>query len=101
MLVEENRWTMGRVRLRVRIGILMGLGLSLVGAHALKAGQESDGRVDGLVGAEMQEQRIPGVELAVLREGKVVKAQGYGLANVELGVVVKPETVFQTGSVGK
>ena len=30
-----------------------------------------------------------------------MKAQGYGLANVELNVAVKPEAVFQTGSVGK
>jgi CubicO group peptidase (beta-lactamase class C family) len=28
-------------------------------------------------------------------------AKGYGLANVELNVPVKPETIFQSGSVGK
>jgi len=28
-------------------------------------------------------------------------AKGYGLANVELQVSVKPESVFQSGSVGK
>ena len=87
--------------LRVGVGVLVALGLSLVAAQAAKAGQDLDGRVDALVGAEMREQRVPGVALAVLREGKVVKAQGYGLANVELNVAVKPETVFQTGSVGK
>ena len=30
-----------------------------------------------------------------------MRATGYGLANVELDVATKPETVFQTGSVGK
>ena len=88
-------------RLRVGLGVLLMLWLSLVAAHAVRAGQELDGRVDALIGAEMREQRIPGLELAVLRDGKVVKEQGYGLANVELNVAVKPETVFQTGSVGK
>ena len=88
-------------RLRVGVGVLVGLGLSLIAAHGARAGQDLDGRVDAFVGAEMREQRIPGVALAVLRDGKVVKAQGYGLANVELNVAVKPETVFQTGSVGK
>ena len=88
-------------RLRVGVGVLLMLWLSLVAAHAVRAGQELDGRVDALVGVEMREQRIPGLELAVLRDGKVVKEQGYGLANVELSVAVKPETVFQTGSVGK
>ena len=88
-------------RLKVGVGVLVVLWLTLVAAFGAKAGQDLDGRVDALVGAEMGEQRVPGVALAVLRDGKVVKAQGYGLANVELNVAVKPETVFQTGSVGK
>lgn len=46
-------------------------------------------------------QKIPGLALAVCRDGKVIKAGGYGLANVELGVSVTPQTIFQTGSVGK
>ena len=95
---------MERRRLGVGVGAFVafvGLGLSLVAALGAKAGQDVDGRVDAFVGAAMREQRIPGLALAVLRDGKVVKAQGYGLANVELGVEVKPETVFQTGSVGK
>jgi CubicO group peptidase (beta-lactamase class C family) len=92
---------MERLRLRVSVGVLVVLWLSLVGAQALKAGQDLDGQVDAFVVAEMREQRVPGLALAVLREGKVVKAQGYGLANLELNVAVKPETVFQTGSVGK
>ena len=88
-------------QLRVGVGVLVVLWLSLVAARAAKSGQDLDGLVDALVRAEMREQRIPGLALAVLRDGKVVKAQGYGLANVELNVAVKPETVFQTGSVGK
>jgi len=92
---------MGRRRLRVGVGILVGLGLIVMAACGVAAGQDLSGQVDGLVRAEMREQRIPGLGLAVLRDGKVVKARGYGLANVELDVAVKPETVFQTGSVGK
>jgi CubicO group peptidase (beta-lactamase class C family) len=92
---------MERRRLRVGVGALVVLGLSVFAVRAAKAGQDVDGRVDALVGVEMREQRIPGLALAVLRDGKVVKGQGYGLANVELNVVVRPETVFQTGSVGK
>lgn len=49
----------------------------------------------------MAKQHIPGLALGVYREGEIVKAQGYGLANVELSVPVKPETVFQSGSIGK
>src|SRR5580704_12870240 len=50
---------------------------------------------------EMQRQHIPGLALLVSRGGKTVRAEGFGLANVELQVAVKPETVFQSGSVGK
>src|SRR6266849_1027058 len=57
--------------------------------------------IDDYVHSEMQRQRIPGLSLLVARDGKIVRAEGYGLANVELQVPVKPETVFQSGSVGK
>ncbi len=53
------------------------------------------------VRGEMEKQHIPGVALLVSRAGKTVQAEGFGLANVELQVPVKPETIFQSGSVGK
>jgi CubicO group peptidase (beta-lactamase class C family) len=53
------------------------------------------------VRAEMQRQHIPGASLLVAKAGKTIRADGYGLANVELQVPVKPETVFQSGSMGK
>ncbi len=53
------------------------------------------------VNEEMARQHIPGVAILVSRNGETVRAQGFGLANVELQVPVKPETVFQSGSVGK
>lgn len=58
-------------------------------------------QADAAVEAQRTAQKIPGVSLAVCRDGKLVKATGYGLANVELDVPVTPETIFQTGSVGK
>ena len=57
--------------------------------------------VDDLVNAEMQRQHIPGLSLAVVLDGKVIKETGYGLANVEHDVPVTPATVFQSGSIGK
>jgi Beta-lactamase class C and other penicillin binding proteins len=58
-------------------------------------------KVDEFVKAEMQKRRIPGVSIAVVKNGEVIKAKGYGLANVELNVPAAPETVYQSGSVGK
>src|SRR5262245_2368074 len=57
--------------------------------------------VDDYIKAEMQKQRIPGLSLAVIKDGQIILAKGYGLANVEHQVPVKPETIFQSGSVGK
>ncbi len=62
--------------------------------------QQAD-KVDDYILAEMQRQKIPGLALAVVKDGKVIKAKGYGFANVEHQIPVKPETVFQSGSVGK
>lgn len=61
----------------------------------------SPARVDAAVESERTAQKIPGVAVAICRDGKLIKAAGYGLANVELSVPVTPETIFQTGSVGK
>jgi len=58
-------------------------------------------KVDQYVRSEMEKRRIPGLALLVARDGKIVKARGYGFANLEHKVPVKPETVFQSGSMGK
>jgi CubicO group peptidase (beta-lactamase class C family) len=58
-------------------------------------------KIDDYIRAEMKTQQIPGVSLAVMKNGEIVMAKGYGLANVEHQVPVKPETIFQSGSMGK
>ncbi|HET6897843.1 MAG TPA: serine hydrolase domain-containing protein, partial [Vicinamibacteria bacterium] len=50
---------------------------------------------------EMTRQHIPGLTLGVVRDGHLVRAEGYGLANVELDAPATPRTMFQSGSVGK
>ena len=68
-------------------------------AHAQANDVES--RVDSYVHAQMTRQKIPGVAVAVIKDGQPIIAKGYGLANIELNVPVKPETIFQSGSMGK
>jgi CubicO group peptidase (beta-lactamase class C family) len=81
---------------------LVAMGVALLTPPRLSAqpdpAQEAAGNY---VREEMQRQHIPGLALLVSRGGKIVRAEGFGLANVELQVPVKPETVFQSGSVGK
>src|SRR5687767_15644958 len=49
----------------------------------------------------MQRQHLPGLSLVVIKDHKIVKVQGYGLANVELNVPATAETVYKIGSVSK
>ncbi len=57
--------------------------------------------VDAFVRSEMVKQRVPGLALAVVRNGVLLRAQGFGSANLEHNVPVTAATVFQSGSVGK
>jgi CubicO group peptidase (beta-lactamase class C family) len=57
--------------------------------------------IDRYVTAEMGREHIPGTAIGIYRRGQILMAKGYGLADVELNVPVKPETLFQSGSVGK
>ena len=56
---------------------------------------------DDFIQRLMEKQQVPGVAVLVVHDGKIVKSQGYGMSNVEHQVPVKPETIFQSGSVGK
>jgi len=58
-------------------------------------------QVDDYIRNAMQKRRIPGLALAVVKEGKVIKAQGYGVANLETETPVTPETVFELASITK
>jgi CubicO group peptidase (beta-lactamase class C family) len=70
-------------------------------ATNLSAADEAADPVSVFVRAEMQKQHIPGLTLLVSKNGKPVRTEGYGVSNLELNVPAKPETIFQSGSVGK
>jgi D-alanyl-D-alanine carboxypeptidase len=57
--------------------------------------------VDDYVTAEIAKRRIPGLSLAVWKDGQVVKVGAYGKADLELDVPVAPRTVFQIQSITK
>ena len=57
--------------------------------------------VDEFVKSNMEQRKIPGLSLAVIKNGRPLIVKGYGFANLEHQVPVKPVTIFQSGSVGK
>jgi len=56
---------------------------------------------DDFLRAEMKRQRIPGLSLVVLRNGEVIKAAGYGLADRKLEIPATPDTVYKIASASK
>lgn len=64
-------------------------------------GQSASETVDAVVADEMAKQKIPGLALVVIKDGKTVKQGNYGMANVELNVPVTGDTVFKIASISK
>lgn len=65
------------------------------------AGHDALGALDGYVRGEMAARGIPGLALAVVQRGEVAALRTYGLANVETGTPVWPETKFSIASLDK
>jgi CubicO group peptidase (beta-lactamase class C family) len=58
--------------------------------------------MDNLFAKDMEEYHIAGAAVAVVKDGKLFFAKGYGYADLEKGIPVDPEqTMFSIGSVGK
>ena len=74
---------------------LLGAVLITIGATA------SADPVDDYVRSQLAPRHLPGVALAVVKDGRVVKAAGYGVASLELTVPVSTDTVFEIGSISK
>jgi CubicO group peptidase (beta-lactamase class C family) len=110
----ETRMGEGKRRARrlvavLKIGLLMGLA-GVAACFALLAwGCSSPSRrvrslkvtLDLVVPPALRLSRAAGVSVAVIDQGKVVLAQGYGVANREAAKVVTEETLFNAGSVSK
>lgn len=56
---------------------------------------------DRLVPELMEKWKLPGGAVAVAKEGRLVLARGYGLADVERGRPVEPDALFRVASVSK
>ena len=58
-------------------------------------------QVDRYIQSEMKKFKIPGLTLAIVKNGKIIKINSYGVANIELNAPTKNSTVYQVGSIGK
>lgn len=67
----------------------------------LVAGSVRGDSVDDAVAAQMQRRHIPGLALAIIQDGRIIREQGYGFRNLEKREPVTAATIFQTASVSK
>ena len=75
-----------------------------VASAATTNAQSGDGfsvKVDAAVRQQMKDQKIPGISIAVVRNGTIIKASGYGFANLEVRAPARIETIFAAGSITK
>jgi serine beta-lactamase-like protein LACTB, mitochondrial len=73
----------------------------LTAAAPLAAQSTPEAAARRLAGAAMEKDHLPSLSVAVGRDGKVVFAEAYGLADVENSVPATPRSVYRIGSVSK
>jgi D-alanyl-D-alanine carboxypeptidase len=69
-------------------------------AQAQTLPTELSDRVDVLAN-KMLSRPVAGISVAIARDGQVVFARGYGMANLDHSIPVTPETVFHIASISK
>jgi len=79
--------------------LLLALSLSLLIGNVDKMASTFE-RIDALF-SEWDKPNSPGCALAVVENGKIIYKKGYGMANLDYDIPIKPNTVFRTGSIGK
>jgi CubicO group peptidase (beta-lactamase class C family) len=68
---------------------------------SLKRGGFSTDQVDPYILEQMKRRGIPGLSLAIIQDGKIVKAKGFGFADRDNKTPVTSSTLFQAGSISK
>ncbi|TAG03670.1 MAG: class A beta-lactamase-related serine hydrolase [Betaproteobacteria bacterium] len=87
------------LRILRNLNLILIVAVLLAGCSLLP--RQSAQRIDSVIAGEMAKQRVPGLAVGVVQRGEVIRAAGFGLANVEHAVPVKNTTVFQSGSLAK
>lgn len=57
--------------------------------------------IDAFIKNVMQKRKIPGLQLAIVKDGKIIKTGNYGWANVQDSIPVNDNTVFTINSITK
>jgi D-alanyl-D-alanine carboxypeptidase len=77
------------------------IALVLVFSSLAVYSQTKPDKTDEYIETQMRRQKIPGLSIAVVKDGRVIKARGYGLANIETNTPATEKTVYKIASVSK
>lgn len=58
-------------------------------------------KLDDYIREQMGKRHVPGLSLAIIQDGKIVKANGYGVVGKGDRTPITPSTLFQAGSISK
>lgn len=85
----------------LRYGALLSLVLIPIPATAQRIPVDPAVGADRYLSAQMSKLRIPGLAVAVVKDGKIVLARSYGIGSVEFGLPARNDTVFAINSITK
>ena len=90
-------------RTRALLGTLLiaGVGSHAASAQPSRASAEMAKSLDQIVARELQRQGIPGLQVAVGSNGRIVYSRAMGKADVENDVALTPASLIRTGSIAK
>lgn len=73
----------------------------LLAAYAVSPGARAKGNPEEFIAKFMRDEHIPGLSIAVVRDGVLVAAKGYGMADLETNTPATAATVYKTASLSK
>lgn len=97
----ERSYSCNLYTMRFRNILLLLPFLSL--APGLSTAQESghSDSIDVFIKNKMQQRHIPALQVAIVRQGKIVKNATYGIANLEHNIAAGDESIFSVNSITK
>ena len=76
-------------------------GVNLAGVEPLPFNDEIRAELDSYIERKLAEYGVPGVAVAVVQDGEMVYAEGFGVRELGNDAPVTPETLMMIGSTGK
>jgi CubicO group peptidase (beta-lactamase class C family) len=77
------------------------LSLFLISFTVYSFGQIKESQTIDSIFKEWNKKDVPGCALGIIKEGKLIYAKGYGLANMEYDIPISATSVFRIGSTSK